>query len=113
MFVSRATSFSFVHTSKIISSSSSSSKSIINNFNPNLLNTQHQQFITTSYPIEYSAPISPRRSFLSMAASRGGGSTKLDRKTGEYIVEFDTLLLLLVLLLCCSHGAVYHEVIGI
>jgi len=96
MFVSRATSFSFVHTSKIISSSSSSSKPTINNFNPNLLNTQHQQFITTSYPIEYSAPISTRRSFLSMAASRGGGSTKLDRKTGEYIVDIVIVIIIVL-----------------
>lgn len=86
IFVSRATSFSFVHTSKIISSSSSSSKLTTNSFIPNILNTQHQQFITTtsSYAIEYSTPISMRHSFLSMAASRGGGSTKLDRKTGEF-----------------------------
>jgi len=97
LFVSRATSFSFVHTSKIISSSSSSYKPInINNFNPNILNTQHQQFITTSYPIEYSTPISMRRSFLSMAASRGGGSTKLDRKTGEYIVDIVIVIIIVL-----------------
>lgn len=67
----------------------------LNRFVPKAMNspvynvpTHHNNIATTmtlsTYsPIGYRS-VSIRKSFLNMAASRGGGSTKLDRKTGSF-----------------------------